>query len=145
MEISILHHITDSVREELLVGLRRYNAQFIDFSQQGSLGVFCRDVTGALTGGLIADKKGLWLCINYLWVSETARGTGLGTTLMKRAEQEASRLGCIHSLVDTFSFQALPFYEKLGYQCQMTLPDFPKAGLQRHYLIKMDFMSCSLF
>ncbi len=144
MDISIVEQITDSLREELLVGLRRYNAQFIDFSQHGALGVFCRDEAGAMTGGLIADKRGLWLCINYLWVSESVRGTGLGTTLMNRAEQEASRLGCIHSLVDTFSFQALPFYEKLGYKCQMTLPDFPEAGLQRHYLIKTDFMSHTL-
>jgi hypothetical protein len=34
--------------------------------------------------------------------------------------------------VDTFSFQALPFYQKLGYQLQMSLPDFPHAGMQRH-------------
>ncbi|EAS6424226.1 N-acetyltransferase, partial [Salmonella enterica] len=41
-----------------------------------------------------------------------------------------------HGLVDTFSFQALPFYEKQGYILQMSLPDFPKVGSQRHYLIK---------
>ncbi|HHC1479245.1 TPA: hypothetical protein ACN7VN_002557 [Klebsiella pneumoniae] len=44
--------------------------------------------------------------------------------------------GCSHLLVDTFSFQALPFYQKLGYQLQMSLPDFPHAGMQRHYLSK---------
>ncbi|EKA1352318.1 N-acetyltransferase, partial [Salmonella enterica] len=46
------------------------------------------------------------------------------------------RKGCVHGLVDTFSFQALPFYEKQGYILQMSLPDFPKVGSQRHYLIK---------
>lgn len=48
----------------------------------------------------------------------------------------AQAQGCSHLLVDTFSFQALPFYQKLGYQLQMSLPDFPHAGMQRHYLSK---------
>ena len=54
----------------------------------------------------------------------------------KEAEQQAQAQGCSHLLVDTFSFQALPFYQKLGYQLQMSLPDFPHAGMQRHYLSK---------
>ncbi|MDR8247835.1 GNAT family N-acetyltransferase, partial [Acinetobacter baumannii] len=79
---------------------------------------------------------GNWLCIEYLWVSETTRGRGLGSELMQEAEQQAQAQGCSHLLVDTFSFQALPFYQKLGYQLQMSLPDFPHAGMQRHYLSK---------
>lgn len=141
MSINIVHHISDSDREELLVGLRRYNAQFIDFSKSGQMGIYCRDETGAMTGGLIADRKGLWLCIDYLWVSERVRGSGLGSRLVSLAEQESVRSGCLHSLVDTFSFQALPFYEKQGYVLQMSLPDFPVAGTQRHYLIKSNLPS----
>jgi hypothetical protein len=44
--------------------------------------------------------------------------------------------GCQQSLVDTFSFQALAFYQKQGYVLQMTLNDFPEKGIQRHYLTK---------
>ncbi len=33
---------------------------------------------GVMQGGLIAKRKGNWLCIEYLWVSETTRGRGLG-------------------------------------------------------------------
>lgn len=64
------------------------------------------------------------------------RGSGLGRALMKAAEKEAVKLGCLFALVDTFSFQALPFYQKQGYQQQMSLPDFPQDGMQRHYLTK---------
>lgn len=42
---------------------------------------------------------------------------------MKRKTRRG-RAGCSHVLVDTFSFQALPFYQKLGYQLQMSLPVF---------------------
>ena len=31
----------------------------------------------------------------------------------------------VSALVDTFSFQARPFYEKHGYECQMVLDNYP--------------------
>jgi hypothetical protein len=115
----------------LLAGLRHYNQQYLDAAQFGDLG-FTPAMRRVMQGGLIAKRKGNWLCIEYLWVSETTRGRGLGSELMQEAEQQAQALGCSHLLVDTFSFQALPFYQKLGYQLQMSLPDFPHAGMQRH-------------
>lgn len=117
-------------------GLRQYNQQYLDAAQFGDLGIYSRDAQGVMQGGLIAKRKGNWLCIEYLWVSEATRGRGLGSELMQEAEQQAQAQGCSHLLVDTFSFQALPFYQKLGYQLQMSLPDFPHAGMQRHYLSK---------
>ena len=111
--------------------------RFLDPAQFGELGVYSRDEAGAMRGGLIAKRKGSWLCIEYLWVREASRGSGLGSELMYEAEAQARSRGCSHMLVDTFSFQALPFYQKLGYQLQMSLPDFPHAGMQRHYLSKV--------
>lgn len=138
MQVQIIANVTDSDREALLCGLRSYNNQFIDTQAWGQFGAYCRNEAGILVGGLIASRKGRWVCIDYLWVSEETRGTGLGRTLMRAAEQEAKRTGCKHALVDTFSFQALPFYVKQGYQLQMSLPDFPEEGIQRHYLIKQE-------
>jgi len=133
--------ITDSInpadQEELLKGLREYNLRFLDPAQFGGLGVYSRDNAGVMRGGLIAEHKGNWLCIKYLWVSETSRGSGLGSELMQEAENQAREYDCSHVLVDTFSFQALPFYQKLGYQLQMSLPDFPHVGMERHYLSKV--------
>ena len=140
MQIEITSSITDSDREELFRGLRRYNNQFINTEGWGQIGVYSRNESGVMIGGLIASRKGLWLCIDYLWVSEDVRGSGLGKQLLAAAEQEGKRTGCRHALVDTLSFQALPFYEKQGYQLQMSLPDFPDAGMQRHYLAKLDLL-----
>ncbi|HEM8707184.1 TPA: GNAT family N-acetyltransferase [Enterobacter hormaechei] len=63
-------------------------------------------------------------------------GNGRGKPAIKTAEEEARRKGCRHALVDTVSFQARPFYEKQGYQVQMSLQDYPYQGMQRHYLSK---------
>ncbi|MBP2199159.1 GNAT family N-acetyltransferase [Pantoea cypripedii] len=136
MEIEITSSITDTDKNELFRGLRSYNEQFICTGDWGQFGVYARNESGEMVGGLISSRKGLWLCVDYLWVSESTRGSGIGGELLRAAEQEGARNGCKHSLVDTFSFQALPFYLKQGYEKQMTLPDFPQEGMQRHYLIK---------
>ncbi|HEQ1857485.1 TPA: GNAT family N-acetyltransferase [Providencia alcalifaciens] len=136
MNITVTHEITPEDKEELFTGLRSYNQSFLQNSYFGQLGVYNKDENGVMKGGLLASIKGRWLCIDYLWVDESMRKNGLGSQLMLVAEEESKKLGCHNALVDTFSFQALPFYEKLGYVKQMSLPDFPELGMQRHYLSK---------
>jgi hypothetical protein len=47
---------------------------------------------------------------------------------MELAEEEAVGRGCTRVFLETFSFQALPFYEKCGYEVFSRLPDFPPGG-----------------
>ncbi|MCU6328547.1 GNAT family N-acetyltransferase [Enterobacter quasiroggenkampii] len=137
MHLSITDNVTTQEKEELLTGLRAFNGKFLDLTNfSGDVGVYVRDENGTMLGGLIGVRKGYWLNIDYLWVSDTVRGTGVGSQLIKTAEEEARRKGCKHALVDTASFQARPFYEKQGYQLQMSLQDYPYPGMQRHYLAK---------
>ncbi|WP_312686371.1 GNAT family N-acetyltransferase [Kosakonia sp.] len=136
MELTVKYEVTEQDQQALFRGLRRYNQQFVDLSQWAHLAVYFHDDCGVMQGGLIARQEGEWLNIHYLWVHEDQRGNGLGRELMQRAAAEATALGCHHALVDTFSFQALPFYQKLGYQLQMTLEGYPRMGMQRHYLTK---------
>ncbi|MEQ5125919.1 GNAT family N-acetyltransferase [Providencia alcalifaciens] len=136
MKITVTHEITPEDKEELFTGLRSYNRSFLQNSYFGQLGVYSKDDNGIMQGGLLASIKGRWLCIDYLWVDESMRKNGLGSQLMHVAEEESKKLGCHNALVDTFSFQALPFYEKLGYVKQISLPNFPELGMQRHYLSK---------
>ena len=49
---------------------------------------------------------------------------------MQAMEAEAIRRGCRGAYLDTFSYQARPFYERLGYEVFGTLDDYP-AGHQR--------------
>ncbi|MNC40898.1 Acetyltransferase (GNAT) family protein [compost metagenome] len=137
MQLTITDTITEQDQEELLQGLRAYNGQFLDFATVGGdIAVYARDDSGKMRGGLIGRRVGEWLDIKYLWVCSETRTSGLGTQLIQMAEAEAKRQGCRHSLVDTLSFQARPFYEKQGYQLKMTLDDFPYQGMQRYYLSK---------
>src|SRR6516162_4989777 len=76
-----------------------------------------------------------WLHVKTLAVATPARGHGFGKELMKRAELYAVERGCTDAFLDTFSFQARPFYEKLGYRVFGTLENHP-AGHQHYFMTK---------
>jgi len=126
-------------------GLREYNKNYIPEQSFKELAVFVEDDAGNKTAGLIAETVGKYLMIKYLWVAESLRGQDCGTLLIRQAEEQAIARGCRYALVDTFSFQARPFYECLGYECKMTLEDYiedtraekgVEASHQRFYLSK---------
>ena len=82
MHLSITDTVTTQEKEELLTGLRAYNGQFLDLSNfSGDIGVYMRDENGVMLGGLIGVRKGDWLNIDFLWVSDTVRGSGVGSQM----------------------------------------------------------------
>ena len=98
------------------------------------LAVFARR-DSEIVAGLFAFTHWNWLEIRHLWVAEALRHHGLGRQLVLAAEREARIRGCDHAHVDTFSFQAVPFYERLGYSVFGRLEDYP-AGHTMVYLQK---------
>jgi GNAT superfamily N-acetyltransferase len=88
-----------------------------------------------LAGGLVAYAWAYWLHIDLLWVHEAHRGNGLGSRLMREAEEQARRRGCLHSRLETFDFQAADFYRKLGYEVIASVPDYP-PGCTEHLMVK---------
>jgi GNAT superfamily N-acetyltransferase len=89
------------------------------------LAIFLRDPTGQMIAGLYAYTWGGCLEITLLWVREGARGSGLGSSLMRAAEREAIARGCHLALVATHSFQSPDFYKKLGYEEIGVLDGYP--------------------
>jgi GNAT superfamily N-acetyltransferase len=96
--------------------------------------VFLRDEEGRLRGGITADLWGGWMHIRFLWVDADLRKQGYGAKLMQAAENEARVHGCQNAHVETFSFQARPFYERLGYRVIAELPDYPPG--HSHYILR---------
>jgi GNAT superfamily N-acetyltransferase len=81
--------------------------------------------TGEIIGGLWGGTDFTQLHVDLLFVPDTLRGSGMGRQLMRQAEEEAVRRGCLGAWLDTFSFQARGFYERLGYTVFGTIDDFP--------------------
>jgi GNAT superfamily N-acetyltransferase len=88
-----------------------------------------------VVGGVIGATHWDWFYINLMWIKEELRGHGYGHRLLTLAEDEARNRGAKHAYLDTFSFQALGFYENYGYAVFGELDDFP-TGHQRYYLKK---------
>ena len=99
------------------------------------LAIFLRNGEGQIVGGLRGRTVWGWLFVSQLWVAEDLRGQDYGTKLMETAEQEARTRGCHAAYVDTFSFLALDFYQKVGYTVFGTLEEFP-TGHTRYFLKK---------
>lgn len=68
-------------------------------------------------------------------MGEAARGKDVGSRLMSVAEDEARKRGATIMFLDTFSFQARPFYEKLGFKVFGTLKH-GAGGIKRFWMAK---------
>lgn len=91
--------------------------------------------TGKPVGGATGHGSFDWVFVELLHVPKALQGQGHGTRLMAEIESFARERGLIGVWLDTFSFQARPFYEKLGYSVFGTIEDHP-AGGARYFLKK---------
>lgn len=130
--------VTDQAAESddnyVIQRTREYNSRFVENAYR-PLSVFFRNEDGNIIAGLTGKTFWDWLHIEYLWVDEARRGQGLGSRLLRAAENEAIARACIGSTLDTFSFQALEFYKKQGYSQLGSLSGYA-GDYSRHYLEK---------
>ena len=120
------------VRESLAL----FNVAATGDSYYSPLAIYLRDGRGAILGGAVGHVWGGWLDLSLLWVAEPVRGQGYGKKLLEAAEDEARAQGCRGVFLSTFSFQARPFYERLGYEVIADVPDYP-VGHTYHVLKKI--------
>jgi catechol 2,3-dioxygenase-like lactoylglutathione lyase family enzyme/GNAT superfamily N-acetyltransferase len=120
--------------EALRDGLTEHVMPVIPTAGFRPVGIFARDDTATIVGGVYALLNWSWLDIALLWVAEPLRGTGLGHRLLTMIEELGARHGCTHVHLDTFSFQARPFYERHGYEVFGTLDGYP--GEHRRFYMR---------
>lgn len=134
--------------EELLIGqasgdeaelvcahLRAFNDAAIGEIRFSPIHLVVRDGAGGLIAGVVAEVALGWLEVHVLWVDEHARNKDLGSRLLVACEQQAILLGAHSARLDTFDWQALDFYARLGYIVFGELPDYPQ-GRKRYFMSK---------
>lgn len=122
-------------RDVIVAGLVAYNARHGFPWPWRDLNFALHDASGTIIGGLLGETNAGWLFIRALWVDEAQRGRGHGSRLLAAAEAEAQARNCLGVYLDTYSFQARPFYERAGYRVFGELPDHPPGGV-KYYLAK---------
>lgn len=126
-----------NLRNAIVTPLEDYlQEQGFPFSERRIAFGLMRD--GSVDGGLLARIVWDWMYVEILSVPSAIRRMGHGRRLMARAEAEARDQGCRGVWVDTFTFQAPGFYERLGYELFGELPDHPVGQARRFYRKLLD-------
>lgn len=90
--------------------------------------LFVRDEEGKIKGGLMGGITMDWLQISILWLDDSLRGEGWGAQLVEQAEAIARKNNAVGAYVETTTFQARPFYERMGYEVFSHLDDMPRGA-----------------
>ena len=122
-------------RATLRTKLVAYTDERAGPSETRDFALLVRDEDGAIQGGMWGHSGRFWLYIDLFGLPPDLRRAGLGTKLLGMAEAEARARGCIGLYLDTFSFQARPFYEKHGLSVFGQIDNYP-AGHVRYFLSK---------
>ena len=127
----------DSVRKSVTGRLNQFDLRFAPEATFEPLTMIAITSDNTTVGGLVGQlcPPWHWVRITALWVEETHRNQGIGRQLLRAAELEAVRRRCHSVQLETFSFGARNFYEKLGYGVFGVQEDFP-PGHQRFYMSK---------
>jgi len=127
--------IDDETRQFIVNGVDYYNIGVTNLPDYLPVNFVLRGERGDVLGGILGQLWGGWLQITYLWVGKAARGQGYGARLVQEAEAYARSRGAVGATVETHSFQARPFYERLGYEVFGTLAGYP-PGHAKFFLEK---------
>ena len=124
-----------AVSRKLWNGLIRYNRRTAGPFRYTRTVLSVRGDKGHLLGGLILQSYWKESYVELLWLSDKARRRGTGRRLIEEAERRARRRGSLLMHLNTYSFQAPGFYEKLGFKRVGGMSGSP-PGESRHFYVK---------
>ena len=145
MRFDVLHHEAIDLRPAITTPLRVYNREKnpVFFAARDEpanaprpLYIVLYDDQNEIAGGLIGESQFHWLKIEIMSVRQDLRGKGFGSQLMRMAEEEGVRRGCKYAFLDTMSYQAPRFYQKLGYQIAGQIADWDSHASTKYWFTK---------
>jgi GNAT superfamily N-acetyltransferase len=107
--------------------INEYNFATTGIRDARLLVVLLRDDLGRIYAGLSGHTWGGVAEVRFLWVDESRRHSGVGSHLLRAAEDEARSRGCGKIVLSTHSFQAPEFYRKHGYVVAGGFSDYPRG------------------
>lgn len=122
--------IGEAARQFIVNGLDMHNTAATGLPDYFPVNFVLRGGRGDVLGGVLGQLWGGWLQVTCLWVAEAARGAGHGARLLENAEAYARSRGAVGATLETYSFQARPFYERLGYEVFSALQGYPPGHVK---------------
>ena len=116
-------------------GLAEYNEQQTHRRDWQALAVSVNDPeTDVPVGGLVGRTSLGLFFLDLFYLPERMRHTGIGSAMLRMAEQEALRRGCRAATLVTVNFQAPDFYARHGWEVFGRIPSAP--GVERIFMRK---------
>jgi GNAT superfamily N-acetyltransferase len=116
-------------------GLAEFNTEQAGVNDHQPLAVFVKDPrTQRVVGGLTGRTSLGLLFVDLFYLPAELRGSGIGSEILRQAEDEGRRRGCRAGVVYTISFQAPGFYQRNGWRVFGEVPSV--AGTSRVFLTK---------
>lgn len=139
----IKRNADDSFVQEVGINLHRFNREKCPYIREHStledndsvacnFGIYDGE---KLIAGATGHLRFEWYYLELLWADGSYRGEGLGTQLIREIEAFAKEHHALGVRLETWSFQAKGFYEKMGYTVYATFEDCP-PGTVDYFLRK---------
>ena len=127
--------LTDELKKRVNEGFSRHARAMTGHDGMLAAVAFVAREGDAFAGAVVVVPFWGALHVKYVFVEEGYRGKGMASGLMERALKYGCDSGCPFAFVETMSFQALGFYEKMGFELEFTRSGYAH-GTSFHYLRK---------
>lgn len=121
--------------EVIYHGLTDFNDRHTGINDRVPMAVLVKDSEGRTVGGVTGRTSLGVLFLDYVFLPEALRGTGLGRRMLAEAEEVGRRRGCALGVLVTMNFQAPAFYKRNGWTVYGEIPSKPE-GIVRYYMSK---------
>ena len=126
---------TPDVTKYLAEGINDYSLQKVEIAGKGDPVAFVAKDGHTIVGGMTVEVFYGQLHIKLLFVEDAYRKHGIGKKLMEEALNFGREAKCCQAFVETMSFQARGFYEKLGFSLEFSRIGYA-CGAKNHYFKK---------
>lgn len=125
---------TDKDLAVVSAGVVKFGRAEAEGSDPRPLACFLRE-EGIIVAGATGRVEFGRLFVGYLWVREDLRGTGLGSSVLRRIEDAARERGARDSLIETMSDRTAHLYRRCGYVDIATIPRYV-GSFTRYVMLK---------
>lgn len=131
-----LQPVSTELKEQIDKGLGQHAISTLGYNAKFSPAAFvARSKQGHFMGAIVIELFWGSLHIRRLYVEEEFRNGGVGSLLMEYALEYSKSYKCSFITVETMGFQALEFYQKIGFTLELTRSGY-KHNTCVHYLRK---------
>lgn len=127
--------LTEPLKKQLMEGFSRHAISKTGIDGKTDSVAFLAFDKEILVGAIVVEVFWGALHIKYILVEESYRGSKIGSKLMETALAFGQSHNCPFAFVETMSFQALGFYQKMGFVLEYTRSGYAQ-NTSFHYLRK---------